>query len=136
MLLGLLVVVDAYEEDVACIFSQFGRIVLLLYLVDGCFYGMVEFQLATPTSSSLGIAGASSALLSLVRQFNDEGRLVNVATGNHHQVGIALACSVLTMDDILVFAHISPYSIPKIKVLSGTAKRPTTLPAIYFCKGS
>ena len=78
MLLGLLVVVDAYKEDVACIFSQFGRIVLLLYLVDGCFYGMVELQL------------------------NDQCRLGNVATGNHHQVGIAFACGILAVDDVLI----------------------------------
>ena len=112
MLLRLLVVVDAHEEYVASVFGNLRRIFLAFNLVNGRIGGLIEFQ------------------------FNDEGRLVNVATGNHHQVGIALARGVLTMDDILVFAHISPYSIPKIKVLSGTAKRPTTLPAIYFCKGS
>ena len=102
MLLGLLVVVDTYEEDVACVVGYLGWIVLLLDLVDGSFCGMVEFQLATPTSFSLGIVGASSALLSLVRQFNDECRLGDIATRNHHEVGIALACGVLAMDDILV----------------------------------
>ena len=112
MLLGLLVVVDAYEEDITRVFGYLRWIVFLFDLLDGRISGLIELQL------------------------DDESRLGHVATGNHHQVGITLACSVLTMDDILVFAHISPYSIPKIKVLSGTAKRPTTLPAIYFCKGS
>ena len=78
MLFGLLIVVDAYEEDVTCIFGQFGRIVFLLDLPDGRIGGLIEFQ------------------------FDDEGRLGHVATGDHHQVGIALACGVLTMDDVLV----------------------------------
>ena len=102
MLLGLLVVVNAYKEDVACVVGNLGWVVFLLDLVDGSFFGMVEFQLATPTSSSLGIAGASSALLSLVRQFDDECRLADVATGNHHKVGIAFACGILAVDDVLI----------------------------------
>ena len=78
MLCGLLVVVDAYEEDVARVFGYLRWIVLLLYLVNGRIGGMVELQL------------------------DDESRLGHVTTGNHHQVGITLACGVLTMDDILV----------------------------------
>ena len=78
MLLGILVVVDAHEEDVARIFGQLGRIVFPLDLLDGGIGGLVELQL------------------------NDKGWLVDITTGNHHQVGIPLARSVLTMDDVLV----------------------------------
>ena len=78
MLLGFLVVADAYEEDVACVVGNLRRIILLLDLADGGICGMVEFQL------------------------DYECRLGDVATRNHHKVGIALACGVLTMDDVFV----------------------------------
>ena len=78
MLFGLLVVVDTHEEDVACIFGYLGRIVFLFDLLDGRIGGLVELQL------------------------DDEGRLGHVATGNHHQVGIAFSCRVLAMDDVLI----------------------------------
>ena len=78
MLFGLLVVVDAHKEDVARVFGQFGWIVFLLDLPDGRIGGLVELQL------------------------DDKGRLGHVPTGNHHQVSISLACSVLTVDDVLV----------------------------------
>ena len=78
MLLGLLVVVDTYKEDVARVFGQFGWIVFLLDLLDGGIGGLVELQL------------------------DDEGRLVHVATGNHYQIGITLTRSIFTMDDIFV----------------------------------
>ena len=90
MLLRLLVVVDAHEEDVARVFSDLRGIVLPLDLIDGGIGGMIEFQLATPTSSSLGIVGASSALLSLVRQFNNKSRFSHIATGNQHEEGVVL----------------------------------------------
>ena len=102
MLLRLLVVVDAHKEYVASVFGNLRRIFLAFNLVNGRIGGLIEFPLATPTSFSLGIAGASSALLSLVRQFDDECRLVNVATGNHHKVGIAFACGILAVDDVLI----------------------------------
>ena len=78
MLLRLLVVVDAHEEYVASVFGNLRGIFLALNLVDGGVSGMVELQL------------------------NDEGRLADVATGNHHKVGIALASGILPVNDILV----------------------------------
>ena len=45
MLLGLLVVVDAYKEDVTRIFSYLGRIVFLFDLLDGRIGGLIELQL-------------------------------------------------------------------------------------------
>ena len=102
MQLCLLVIVNAHEEYVASVFGYLRGIFLALYLVEGGVGRVIEFQLATPTSSSLGIAGASSAILSLVRQFNDEGGLGDVAARNHYEVGIPLARSVLTVDDILI----------------------------------
>ena len=60
MLLRLLVVVDAHEEDVARVFRYLRRIVLPSNLVDGSVCRMVELQ------------------------FDDEGRLGDVASGNQH----------------------------------------------------
>ena len=74
----------------------------MLDLVDGSVSRMVELKLALPTSSSLGISGASSAILSLVRQFNYQCWLADIAAGNHNEVGITLAGGVFTVDDILV----------------------------------
>ena len=102
MLLRILVVVDAHEKDVARVFRYLRGIFLAPDLVNGSVGRMVELQLASSSSSSLGIAGASSTLLSLVRQFDDEGRLGDVTTGNHHEVGIPLARGILAVDDILV----------------------------------
>ena len=67
MLLRLLVVVDAHEENVAGVVGNLRGIILALDLVDGSVGGMIEFQ------------------------FNDECRLADVAAGNHHEVGITLA---------------------------------------------
>ena len=78
MLLRLLVVVDAHEEYVASVFGNLRGIFLALNLVDGGVSGMVELQL------------------------NDEGRLADVATGNHNEVGIAFAGGILAVDDVLV----------------------------------
>ena len=78
MLFRVLVVVDAYKKDVAGVFSNLRGIVLTLDLIECSVDGMVEFQLY------------------------DEGGLVDIAMGNHHKVGIALACGILAMDDILV----------------------------------
>ena len=78
MLLRLLVIVDAHEENVASVVGYLCGIFLALYLVDGSVGGMIEFQ------------------------FNDECRLADVAVGNHHKVGIALAGGVFTVNDILV----------------------------------
>ena len=78
MLFRFLVVVDAYKNDVTGVFGNLQGIVLTLNLIEGSVDGMVEFQLY------------------------DEGGLVDIATGNHHKVGIALACGILAMDDILV----------------------------------
>ena len=78
VLLGFSVVIDANEQDVACIFSNLRWILLALDLVDGSVGGVVELQL------------------------NDQCRLVDIAMRNHHEVGIALARGIFTMDDILV----------------------------------
>ena len=78
MLLRLLVVVDAHEENVAGVFGYLRGIFLALDLVDGSVGGMIEFQ------------------------FNDECRLADVAAGNHHKVGIALTRGIFAMDDVLI----------------------------------
>ena len=78
MLLRLLVVVDAHEEDVAGVVGYLRGIFLTLDLVDGSVGGMIELQLY------------------------DQCWLADVAAGNHHKVGIALARSVFTVNDILV----------------------------------
>ena len=78
MLLRLLVVVDAHEQHVACIFCQLRGIFLALDLVEGRVGRMIEFQL------------------------DNQCRLVDVATRNHHWVGIALARGVFSVNDILV----------------------------------
>ena len=78
MQLRLLVVVDAHEEDVAGVVGYLFGIILALNLVDGSVGGMIELQ------------------------FYDECWLADVATGNHHKVGIAFARSVFTVDNILV----------------------------------
>ena len=49
-------------------------------------------------------------------QLYHEGRLGNIATGNQHEVGIALAGGILTMDDVLV-------SCPDICQREHTGKR-------------
>ena len=58
--LGIPVIVDANEEDVASVFSNLSWILLALNLVDGSVSSVVEFQ------------------------FDDEGWLVDVAAWNHH----------------------------------------------------
>ena len=78
MLLRLLVVVDAHEEDVAGVVGYLFGIILALNLVDGSVGGMIELQ------------------------FYDERRFADVAARNHHKVGIAFARSVFTVNDILV----------------------------------
>ena len=78
MLLRLLVVVDAHEENIAGVVGYRRRIFLALNLVDGSVGGMIEFQ------------------------FYDECWFADVAAGNHHKVGIAFARSVFTVNDILV----------------------------------
>ena len=76
VLLGFSVVIDANEQDVACIFSNLRWILLTLDLVDGSVGGVVELQL------------------------DDQCRLADVATRNHHKVGIAFARSVITENNI------------------------------------
>ena len=78
MLLGSLVVVDAYEEYVAGIFGHLGRIVLLLDLADGSVGRLVVFQLY------------------------DKCGFGYIAPGNQHKVGIALSGGILTVDNILI----------------------------------
>ena len=78
MLLRLFVVVDAHEENIAGVVGYLRRIFLALNLVDGRVGGMIELQ------------------------FYDERRFADVATGNHHKVGIAFARSVFTVNNILV----------------------------------
>ena len=78
MQLRLLVVVYPHEHYLASVFSQLCGIFLAFYLVDGSVGRVVEFQ------------------------FYYKCRLRDIATRNHHEVGIALACGILAMDDILV----------------------------------
>ena len=78
VLLGLLVVIDANKEQIACVFCNFLRIFLPLYLVDGGVGGVVELQ------------------------FYDERGLGDIAARNHHEVSIALSRSIFAMDDVLV----------------------------------
>ena len=78
MLLGIPVVVDAHEEDVAGVFGNLCGILLALYLVDGSVGRVVEFE------------------------FDDEGGLADVAAWNHHQVGISLAGGILAVDDVFI----------------------------------
>ena len=77
MLLGLLIVVNAYKKNLTRVFSYLCGIILPPYLVNGGICRMIIFQL------------------------DNKCRFVHAA-GNHHEVGIALARSVLTMDNIFV----------------------------------
>ena len=76
--LRLFVVVDAHEEDVAGVFCNLGWILLTLNLVDGSVGRVVEFE------------------------FDDHGRLADVATRNQYQVGISLVCGILAVDDVFI----------------------------------
>ena len=76
MLLRLLVVVDAHEENIAGVVGYLFGIILALNLVDGSVGGMIELQ------------------------FYDECWLADVAARNHHKVGIAFARSVITVNNI------------------------------------
>ena len=78
MLLRFLVVVDAHEEDVASVFGNLCGILLALNLVDGSVGRVVEFQ------------------------FDNEGGFADVATRNHHQVGIPLASGIFAVDDVFI----------------------------------
>ena len=78
MQLRLLVIADADEENVASVFGNLRRIFLALYLVDGGVGSVVELQL------------------------HDECRLIDIAPGYHHEVGISLSCGILSVDDIFV----------------------------------
>ena len=79
MQLRLFVVVDAHEEYVASVVGYLRGIFLALDLVEGRVGRMIEFQL------------------------DNQCRLVDVATRNHHWVGIALARGgVFSVNDILV----------------------------------
>ena len=63
MQLGILVIADADEKDIASVFGYLCRIFLALYLVYGGVSSVVELQL------------------------HDECWLVYIAPGNHHEVG-------------------------------------------------
>ena len=78
VLLGVTVVADAHEEDVAGVFGNLCGILLALNLVDGSVGRVVEFQ------------------------FDDEGGLAHVAAWNHYQVGISLASGILAVDDVFI----------------------------------
>ena len=78
MLLRLLVVVDAHEEDIACVVGYLSGIFLALDLVDGSVGRMIELMLYY------------------------QCWLAEVAAGNHNKVGITLAGGILPVDDILV----------------------------------
>ena len=73
MLLRLLVVVDAHEEYIADVFCNLRGIFLALDLVDGSVGNAVELQLY------------------------NQCRFADVASGNHHEVSITLACGVFAM---------------------------------------
>ena len=76
VLFGLLVVVNAYEEDVASIFRYLGWIFLTLDLRYGGVNCVVEFELY------------------------DKCWLGDVAARNLHKVGKALVSGMFTMDDV------------------------------------
>ena len=78
MLLRFLVVVYAYEKDVAGVFRYLRGICLALDLVDGSVGRMVELKLYY------------------------QCWLADIAAGNHNEVGITLAGGILPMNDILV----------------------------------
>ena len=78
MLLRLLVVVDTHEEYVTSVVGYLCGIFLALDLVDGSVVRMIELQLYYQCG------------------------LADVATGNHHEVGITLASGILPVNDILV----------------------------------
>ena len=78
MLLGLLVVVDAHEEDVASVFRYLSWVFLALYLLYGSVNCVVEFEL-----------------------YNND-RLIDISARNHHKVGKAFASGIFTMYDILI----------------------------------
>ena len=41
---GILVIVDAYQQNVACVFGNLLRIITILYLADGCLCIFIVFQ--------------------------------------------------------------------------------------------
>ena len=74
----LTVVVDAHKKEVAGVLRHFGGILATENLVDGGVCVAVKFQ------------------------FQDDGRGIDIFTGNEHKVGETLACGQLSMNDIVV----------------------------------
>ena len=78
MLLGLLVIIDANKKQLPCIFCYFRWIFLPPEFTHCHISGLVELQ------------------------FYDECGLADITARNHHKVSIALARSILEMDDVIV----------------------------------
>ena len=93
MLLGLAVVGDGYQEEVACVAGYLLWIVLVLDLADGRLGIFVAFQL------------------------HDECRRVDVLAGNEHKVSKAFPCGQLAVNDIVVLSEIVGEAAPIAAVL-------------------
>ena len=78
MPLGLLVVVDTHEQEVASVLSHFGGVLLSLDLFNGTVGILVVFQ------------------------FEDDGGRINVLARDEHEVGKPLAGCKFSMDDVVV----------------------------------
>ena len=73
-----LVVVDSYQKDVTCVLFYLAHIFLALYLIDGGIYILFVFE------------------------FENDGWFVNILAWNKNEVCKALACSELTMNDVVI----------------------------------
>ena len=78
VVLGVFVVIDAYQQDVTCVFCYLLWVVALLYLTNGGLGVLIVFQL------------------------NDQGWRTDVFTWDEHQVSIALTRRLFTMDVVVI----------------------------------
>ena len=78
MLLCVTLVCDTHKQQIVGVLRYLGGILPALNLFYGGVNGLVVFQL------------------------NDDGGAVNILSGDEHQVGKALACGQLTVDDVVV----------------------------------
>ena len=75
-----LVVVDADQQDVACILFYLAHVLLVLYLVDGSLYVLFVFE------------------------FENDSRFVNILAWNENKISKALASSEFAMHDVVVLS--------------------------------
>ena len=78
MLLCVALVCDTHKQQIVGVLRHLGGVLPALNLLDGGVNGLVVFQ------------------------FDDNGRRLNILTGDEYQVGEALACSQLAVDDVVV----------------------------------